>query len=213
MNIYTLPTALSVEIFDRYNVNKKLFFSNNKFTKGLIFSANRISLIIPILLISLFSSAQSNYPYTINIAGNQVTKGNYNIEWSVGESAAINTMDKSNLIVVTNGLLQYNVENQPEMNKVASFLPNEIIVYPNPVKNELYINILHANKGNDQIELLDEKGAKLKEKVVIYNGMGALEKWNLSGLKAGQYFLNIRHTHPVTGRLVKKGAYKILKVN
>ena len=55
MNIYTLPTALSVEIFDRYNVNKKLFFSNNKFTKGLIFSTNRISLIIPILLISLFS--------------------------------------------------------------------------------------------------------------------------------------------------------------
>jgi hypothetical protein len=147
------------------------------------------------------------------VAGNQVTKGNYNIEWSVGESAAINTMDKSSLIVVTNGLLQYNVENQPETNLVPSFLSNEIRVYPNPVKNELYINILHASKGNDQIELLDAKGVKLKEKVVIYNGMGALENWNLSGLKAGQYFLNVRHTHPVTGKLIKKGAYKILKVN
>jgi hypothetical protein len=43
--------------------------------------------------------------------------------------------------------------------------------------------------------------------------MGALEIWNLAGLKAGQYFVNIRHTHPVTGRLIKKGAFKILKVN
>ena len=83
----------------------------------------------------------------------------------------------------------------------------------NPVRNELYINILHAEKGNDLIEVLDEKGVKLKEKVVVYNGMGALENWNLSGLKAGQYFVNIRHTNPVTGRLIKKGAYKILKIN
>lgn len=158
------------------------------------------------------STAQIAYPYTVNIAGNQVTKGNYSIEWSVGESAAITTMGNSNLLV-TNGLLQYNVENQPEMNMVASFLPNEIIVYPNPVKNELNINILHANKGNHQIELLDEKGAKLKEVKILYNGMGVLEKWDLSGLTAGPYFLNIRQTHPVNGRLVKKGAYKILKVN
>ena len=121
-------------------------------------------------------------------------------------------MGNSNLLV-TNGLLQYNVENQPEANRVASFLPNEIIVYPNPVKNELNINILHANKGNHQIELLDEKGAKLKEVKILYNGMGVLEKWDLSGLTAGPYFLNIRQTHPVNGRLVKKGAYKILKIN
>ena len=213
MNIYTFTTAFSNKFLDSYNEAKKRFFSNNKFTKGLLFSTNRISLIISLLLIGLFSSAQSNYPFTVNVAGNQVTKGNYNIEWSIGESAAITIMDKSAIFVFTNGFLQYNVENQPETNLVPSFLSNEIRVYPNPVKNELYINILHANKGNDQIELLDEKGAKLKEKIVIYNGMGALEKWNLSDLKAGQYFLNIRHTHPVTGRLVKKGAYKILKVN
>ena len=213
MNIYTFTTAFSNKFLDSYNEAKKRFFSIDLIIKELLFSKNRISLIIPLLLIGLFSSAQSNYPYTVNVAGNQVTKGNYNIEWSIGESAAITIMDKSAIFVFTNGFLQYNVENQPETNLVPSFLYNEVRVYPNPVKNELYINILHANKGNDQIELLDEKGAKLKEKIVIYNGMGALEKWNLSDLKAGQYFLNIRHTHPVTGRLVKKGAYKILKVN
>lgn len=165
------------------------------------------------LLIGLVSSAQIKAPYAINIAGNQVTKGNYSIEWSVGESAATNIMDNSDLYLFTNGLLQYSVQNQTEKNLVPSFLTNEVVVYPNPVRNELHINILHASKGNDQLELLDEKGVKLKEKIVVYNGMGALENWNLSGLKAGQYFLNIRHTHPVTGRLIKKGAYKILKIN
>ena len=165
------------------------------------------------LLIGTTSFAQLTAPFAINIAGNQITKGNYSIEWSVGESAATNIMDNSDRYLFTNGLLQYSVQNQTETNLAPSFLTNEIRLYPNPVKNELYINILHAEKGNDQIELLDGKGTKIKEKIVVYNGMGALEIWNLAGLKAGQYFVNIRHTHPVTGRLIKKGAYKILKVN
>ncbi len=178
-----------------------------------IFSTQFFLLFLITILCGSAASAQLSAPYAINIAGNQVTKGNYSVEWSVGESAAINIMDNSDLYVFTNGLLQYSVQNQVENNLVASFLTNEVLVYPNPVRNELHINILHASKGNDLIELLDEKGTKLKEKVVVYNGMGALENWNLSGLKAGQYFLNIRHTHPVTGRLIKKGAYKILKIN
>ena len=177
------------------------------------FSNKKVELLFTFLFFNVSCFAQINSPYAVNIAGNQVTKGNYAIEWSVGESAAINIMDNSDQYVFTNGLLQYNVENQTETNLVASFLTNEIRMYPNPVKNELYINILHASKGNDLIELLDEKGTKLKEKIVVYNGMGALEIWNLAGLKAGQYFVNIRHTHPVTGRLIKKGAYKILKIN
>jgi hypothetical protein len=43
--------------------------------------------------------------------------------------------------------------------------------------------------------------------------MGALEKWNLSGLPTGLFILNIRQTDAVTGKLKKKGAFKIMKVN
>jgi hypothetical protein len=178
-----------------------------------IFSTQFILLFFTSIFCGVTATAQLSAPYAINIAGNQVTKGNYNIEWSVGESAAINIMDNSDNYLFTNGLLQFSVQNQTENNFVASFLTNEIRMYPNPIKNQLYINILHSSKGNDMIELLDEKGVKLKEKLVVYNGMGALEIWNLSGLKAGQYFVNIRHTHPVTGRLIKKGAFKIFKIN
>ena len=213
MNKYTFPTSFSIKTLDCFNIIKQLFFRSDLFIKKIVVSKKRISLFISLILTGLFSSAQSNYPYTINAAGNQIAKGNYTIEWSVGESAAVNIMDNSGRYLFTNGLLQYSVQNQTENNLAPSFLTNEVRVYPNPVRNELYINILHASKGNDQLELLDEKGVKVKEKIVVYNGMGALEVWNLTGLNAGQYFLNIRHTHPVTGRLIKKGAYKILKIN
>ena len=207
---------LFVFLFSRLNLlvmGQKIFISSNQTTTKTKNRSQFIVLFFIFIITAGTSFAQITGPYTVNIAGNQVTKGNFAIEWSVGESAAINIMDNSNQYVFTNGLLQYNVENQTEINKIASFLPNEIRVYPNPVRNELSINILHASKGNHQIELLDEKGTKLKEKIIKYNGMGALENWNLSGLKAGQYFLNIRQTEGVTGKLIKKGAYKIVKIN
>jgi hypothetical protein len=156
--------------------------------------------------------AQLASPGTVNVSGESASFDKYRFEWSLGESVAITTMENSNLLV-TNGFLQFNVQNQPAANLVKSFLSDEIRVYPNPVKNILEINILHANKGKHQIELLDAKGGKIKEVQLVYDGMGALEKWNLSGLPTGQYILNIRQMHPVNGRVVKKRAYKILKVN
>jgi hypothetical protein len=156
--------------------------------------------------------AQLASPGTVNVSGESASFDNYRFEWSLGESVAITTMENSNLLV-TNGFLQFNVQNQPAANLVKSFLSDEIRVYPNPVKNILEINILHANRGKHQIELLDANGLKVKEVQLDYTGMGAIEKWNLSGLTAGQYFLNIRQMDAVTGRLMKSGAFKILKVN
>lgn len=156
--------------------------------------------------------AQLASPGTVNVSGESASFDNYRFEWSLGESVAITTMENSNLLV-TNGFLQFNVQNQPLANLVNSFLPDEIRVYPNPVQNILDINILHANRGKHQIELLDANGLKVKEVQLDYTGMGAIEKWNLSGLTAGQYFLNIRQMDAVTGRLMKSGAFKILKVN
>ena len=172
----------------------------------------RASLLLPLLLTGLFATAQNAYTSTVNIAGLSATVGDYHLDWSVGESSAITSMFNGDLLL-TNGLLQYSVENQLEANLVPNFLAGEIIIYPNPVKNVLNINILHANKGKHQLELLDVAGAKIKEVQLVYNGLGALQKWNLSGLPAGHYILNIRQTNPVTGRLMKKKAFKILKIN
>ena len=96
----------------------------NIFSK--IFYKKRSTILVIFLLMNKISFSQITAPYAVNIAGNQVTRGNYAIEWSVGESAAINIMNNSNQYIFTNGLLQYNVENQTETNLVASFLNNEI---------------------------------------------------------------------------------------
>ena len=51
------------------------------------------------ILLGKSSSAQTTAPYTVNIVGNLFSNGLYNFEWSVGESAAITTMNNSNLLV------------------------------------------------------------------------------------------------------------------
>jgi hypothetical protein len=82
--------------------------------------------------------AQLTLPGTVNVSGETVNIDNYRFEWSLGESAAITTMSNSNSnLLVTNGFLQFNVQTQPEVNLVKYFLPEEIRVYPNPVKNIL----------------------------------------------------------------------------
>ena len=184
-----------------------LYFNSSNFYRHF-----RACILLPFLLSGLFACAQNAYTSTVNIAGLSATVGDYHLDWSVGESSAITSMFNGDLLL-TNGLLQYSVENQLEANLVPNFLAGEIIIYPNPVKNVLNINILHANKGKHQLELLDVAGAKIKEVQLVYNGLGALQKWNLSGLPAGHYILNIRQTNPVTGRLMKKKAFKILKIN
>jgi hypothetical protein len=105
-----LENDCSLNQLQRFRLPQKLFHK-------------KYCLLLVALFLVIFSSAQMTAPYTVNVAGNQVTRGNYAIEWSVGESAAINIMDNSDLFVFTNGLLQYNVENQTEINKIASFYP------------------------------------------------------------------------------------------
>jgi hypothetical protein len=81
------------------------------------------------------------------------------------------------------------------------------------LKDLVEINILHGLKGKLIIELVDNKGNKLKNVQLQYNGIGLFEKWNLSGLTAGQYLISISQLDPITGRVVKSGSYQIVKMN
>lgn len=164
------------------------------------------------LLIGASCSAQILTNHAFNTAGNQLSSGKNNYEWSVGESTAVTTM-LNNQLMLTNGLLQYSVQNQPQITSVPSFLPNEVKVGPNPITTIVEVNILHAEKGKHTVELLDNKGNKIKGVQINYSGMGAYQKWDISGLTSGQYIINVLLRHPVNGKLVKQGAYQIVKVN
>ena len=97
----------------------------------------------------MVAMGQSIFTATINTSGDskQLSASDplfpgFLFEWSVGESAAINTMGEANLMV-TNGLLQYRPQMQTTSDSlVASFTADDIRVYPNPVKNNLSIGIM-----------------------------------------------------------------------
>jgi hypothetical protein len=187
---------------------------------------NRITtLFLRLLLVIIFSQftqlafCQKIFTSTINTTGESKKLSQqdprfagYSFEWNVGESAAVTSM-QSDQLLFTNGLLQYRFEQLIENNRVATFLADEVKVAPNPVKDLVEINILHGLKGKLVIELLDNKGNKLKQVQLQYNGTGLFENWNLSGLTAGQYFISINQLDPITGRVVKSGAYQIVKMN
>lgn len=164
------------------------------------------------LLIGFSCSAQILTNHAFNTAGNQLSSGKNNYEWSVGESTAITTMLNDRLML-TNGLLQYSVQNQPQINTLPSFLPNEVKVGPNPITNIVEVNVLPAEKGSLLIELLNNKGIQIKVVQINYSGMGAYQKWDIGGLTAGQYYINVLLKHPVNGKLVKQGGYQIVKAN
>jgi hypothetical protein len=166
---------------------------------------------LPLLLAGSIVTGQNISAAIENCAGKTSAVGDFSLAWSVGESSVITTMENSHLIL-TNGLLQQYSKINSDFNVVGNFLLNDVTIYPNPVKSILNINMLHPDNGNYQLELLDIIGQKVKEVKFDNSGMIITEKWNLSGLPAGSYILNIRLINQ-TGELMKKGAYKIFKLN
>ena len=171
----------------------------------------KATLLLALFMATFFTRAQSVFPCTINISGQSFNSGNYQFEWSVGESASIITLTSSNL-VVTSGILQSFVAYQPEHNTATNFLPGEVKIYPNPTKDIIEINMLLALAGKSNLQLYDLQGRKLMERQFDYLGLGSIEKWDLRHLAAGQYLLNLQLVNPVTGKTIKKGAFKIIKI-
>jgi len=180
----------------------------NFFSPGFIAKASLFALF---LIGTLFSEAQSVSPSTMNATGHSVLLDEYQFEWSVGESTSIITTSNSNL-VVTAGVLQSNTSAQSTPSLSNVFFIGEIRIYPNPTRDVVEINILHRIAGKHKLQLFDNLGRKLMEKQIDYNGLGMLEKWDLSRFTAGQYFLSIELYDPVNGGAKKKGAFRISKI-
>lgn len=162
-----------------------------------------------------FSHAQLVMPSTLNVSGSSVNKGYYSFDWSIGESAAISTLVTSNLMI-TQGVLQYNAGNVVEKNIAMVWFPNEVRIFPNPVKNILEVDFKHLAPGTIHLQLSNISGQLLLQKDFIYNGVSHIEKMNLSGLPAGQYTLYIFQDQVpgsnTTKNYYKRGAFKIQKL-
>ncbi|MDP3394025.1 T9SS type A sorting domain-containing protein [Sediminibacterium sp.] len=155
--------------------------------------------------------AQSIYPSTINITGQYGNQGNYQFEFSLGESASIVTQSSSTL-VVTSGVLQSFTSFASAYNAFPTFLPDEIKIYPNPFKDVLEINFLQTNSGKLKVELFDMQGKKMKELLFFHFGVGRTERWDLSKFPQGSYIVSINQLDGTGKLVIKRGVFKVLKI-
>lgn len=152
-------------------------------------------------------------PQIVNISGgtNDDPTSYYRYEWSVGESAVIQTLTSSTL-TVTAGILQPQTNLPSGSNGSGQWGTEEIKVFPNPVVTELEVSILSKQKGKVNMLLYDASGRLMGTKVFDYYGTGQITKWNFSPMASGSYTIKIT-LEPFTGSTGKKGSFQVIKLN
>jgi hypothetical protein len=159
--------------------------------------------------VSVTSGAQSANSSTINVAGNSFSQGQLIVDWSVGEMALVNTVSSSNnQFIVTNGLLQ------PELisaNNNYHFADDEVKVLPNNGVGKIEVHFMTRQMGTLKMRVFDANGKLLMVSQAVSNGIGSVEKLNLSSFATGTYFLKI-DLQPSLGSVGKSGSYKIVRL-
>jgi hypothetical protein len=151
-------------------------------------------------------------PRVINTTGGTFTAGHYILDWSVGELALVNQMQSSQpKFIVSNGFIQPFTEDPSLVNIGGDFGDGEIIILPNPTKNILEINFRTRQRGEVSYRLFDVQGRVLLTNSFHSYGFGQIEKIDMTGDRAGSYFLRIE-LNPELGSVHKIGSFKIIKL-
>ncbi|WP_290791951.1 hypothetical protein [Flavihumibacter sp. UBA7668] len=165
------------------------------------------------LLFSQLSLCQDAHSSAINSTGGSFSNDKMVIEWSVGELVRIDTRNSENKsLLLTQGLLQPDFGRQLILVTDPSFAAGEIKILPNPVRSLLQVQISGRQAGYMRCMLYDEKGVRLTQSGFQYYGYGYTQTINMTKLAGGNYFLYVE-LEPVTGSQVRKGSYKIVKLN
>jgi hypothetical protein len=161
------------------------------------------------LLAGIIVRSQSISSYTINCSGNSYSQGFYNIEWSIGEQALINTMQPGAMIL-TNGFLQPNLSYY-DQDARRYFTSQEIRILPNPTHGKIEVNVSTAEKGTLYLFLYDAGGKAIMSDKLLSAGIMVSRTIDLARLPSSGYLLRIELI-PSPGSSSKTGSYKIIKL-
>lgn len=155
---------------------------------------------------------QSIEPHIVNATGGYFQSGYHYMEWNVGEAALIGQFSSTdNSIIITNGFIQPYIL-KPAANNINNFFADdEIKVFPNPASKYVEINFFTRQQGKLKFKLFDASGRKTYSGELISFGVDLIERIPLSHLAGGVYTLRV-DLEPYSGSVVKKGVYKIVKV-
>lgn len=174
----------------------------------------KTAVLIALILLSRNANSQSVSSYVINSSGNNSSGGHYshyNIDWSVGEIALINTMQSGNgIVILTNGFLQPNLADS--LNDIRRrFTKDEIKVLPNPTHGKVEVNFSTHEKGTLNLHVYDVNGQLIATDKLLSNGILFSKVIDLTPFSSGTYFLRVELT-ALPGSTSKTGSYKIVKL-
>ncbi len=175
-----------------------------------------------LLLFALKSVAQTVSPATMNMGGgSKKIKGDFILDWSLGESTDIQTYYLQNPVyntyigynwTITSGILQPFDRIHIIVNpNIPSWTVYEIHFYPVPAVDNVTIDFRSSLSGHISIQLLNSNGKLLGTKEFDMPGGSSTVTWNLSGFTSAIYFFRIILTSP-QGNILKEGTFKIEKV-
>jgi Secretion system C-terminal sorting domain len=173
------------------------------------------SRLIPLLTIAVclsqqaFSQTQVPGVQTPCTTAQQGTAGNITISYTIGEMAAVESLQKNGLLI-TQGIIQ------PLVDGIAStvyecFSQTEVKVYPNPNPGTFSLQLSMFKKGNVKTHLYDASGKLLQTDVFDYNTF-ATRQYNITRLPNAVYYLQLFFTEEGQAN-AKKCAYTIQKIN
>lgn len=161
----------------------------------------------------LSARSQESHSGTINASGGSFANDKMIIDWSIGELSRIDTKNSaSNALLVTQGLLQPDLGRQVIFVSDPAFAPGEVKILPNPVKSILQLQLSLRQIGYVRCMLFSEKGERLYQTGFTYYGYGYTQSINMTKLATGNYFLYVE-LEPTEGPVVRKGSFKILKID
>jgi hypothetical protein len=169
----------------------------------------KVLALVALTLIASSTRAQTANSAVINAAGNSSSQGHIVIDWSVGELSLVNTVTSiDNQYIITNGFLQPEV---PVANNSHYFSGNEVKILPNYGSGRIEVHFMTRQIGTLNMQVFDASGKLLMTSKAVSNGIGSVERFNLSSYAAGTYFLKI-DLQPYLGSVGKSGSYKIVRL-
>jgi hypothetical protein len=169
----------------------------------------KVLALFALTLIASATHAQTANSAVINAGGTSSSQGHIVVDWSVGELALVNTVTSiDNQYIITNGFLQPEL---PRANNSHHFSGDEVKILPNYGSGRIEVHFMTRQMGTLNMQVFDASGKLLLTSKAVSNGVGSVERFNLSSYAAGTYFLKI-DLQPSLGSVGKSGSYKIVRL-
>ena len=137
-----------------------------------------------LLLVASISYSQSLSPTLLSSQNGYDTSKNMVLEWTLGESS-IETITEKNTIY-TQGFIQPFLDSSKGIIQIV----DEILIFPNPVKNHLNVKLLSQSNSQETIDIYNVNGRivkQFKHSFSLYENI----RLDLSDLPSGIYVIMI----------------------